>query len=103
MEEKIIKLESEEQELLEKLKQYKDYDTSNLEELEQKCAEAREAIDRWTGKEMEFKKNVLKLNFPPLLDNVFAIKSWCKKKFSMDESEINRALGLPTNFDYYED
>lgn len=55
MEEKIIQLESEEQELLKKLNHYKDYDTSNVEELEQKCVEAREAIDRWTGKKMLFK------------------------------------------------
>ena len=33
-------------------------------------------------------------------DNVFAIKSWTKKKFSFDDSHINKAFGIPEDFDY---
>lgn len=33
-------------------------------------------------------------------DNVFAIKSWTKKKFAFDESRINKAFGIPEDFDY---
>uniref|UniRef100_A0A3B5R6R9 Meiotic nuclear division protein 1 homolog n=1 Tax=Xiphophorus maculatus TaxID=8083 RepID=A0A3B5R6R9_XIPMA len=42
---------------------------------------AKEAVSRWT-------------------DNVFAIKSWTKKKFSFDDSRINKAFGIPEDFDY---
>lgn len=33
-------------------------------------------------------------------DNVFAIKSWTKKKFSFNDSRINKAFGIPDDFDY---
>uniref|UniRef100_A0A3P9HW98 Meiotic nuclear division protein 1 homolog n=1 Tax=Oryzias latipes TaxID=8090 RepID=A0A3P9HW98_ORYLA len=35
-----------------------------------------------------------------LADNVFAIKSWTKKKFAFDDSRINKAFGIPDDFDY---
>ncbi len=34
------------------------------------------------------------------LDNVFSIKSWIKKKFAFDDSQINKAFGIPEDFDY---
>uniref|UniRef100_A0A3Q2SQM6 Meiotic nuclear division protein 1 homolog n=1 Tax=Fundulus heteroclitus TaxID=8078 RepID=A0A3Q2SQM6_FUNHE len=34
------------------------------------------------------------------INNVFAIKSWTKKKFSFDDSRINKAFGIPEDFDY---
>ena len=33
-------------------------------------------------------------------DNVFSIKSWCKKKFSMEEKTIDKHFGIPEDFDY---
>lgn len=33
-------------------------------------------------------------------DNIFSIKSWTKKKFSFDEKRINKAFGIPEDFDY---
>jgi len=42
---------------------------------------AKEAVNRWT-------------------DNVFAIKSWCKNKFSMEDSMLNKNFGIPQDFDY---
>lgn len=33
-------------------------------------------------------------------DNVFSIKSWTKKKFAFDDSRINKAFGIPEDFDY---
>lgn len=33
-------------------------------------------------------------------DNVFAIKSWTKKKFAFDNSRIDKAFGIPEDFDY---
>lgn len=33
-------------------------------------------------------------------ENVFAMKSWCKTKFSIEESEIDKQFGIPDDFDY---
>lgn len=35
-----------------------------------------------------------------LTDNVFALKSWTKKKFAFDDSRIDKAFGIPEEFDY---
>lgn len=35
-----------------------------------------------------------------LSDNIFSIKSWAKKKFAFDDSRINKAFGIPEDFDY---
>lgn len=35
-----------------------------------------------------------------LSDNIFSIKSWTKKKFAFDDSRINKAFGIPEDFDY---
>lgn len=45
----------------------------------------------WLGKQ------IIKCVFS---DNVFAIKSWTKKKFSFDDSRIDKAFGIPEDFDY---
>ncbi|CDQ66394.1 unnamed protein product [Oncorhynchus mykiss] len=42
---------------------------------------AKEAVSRWT-------------------DNVFAIKSWAKRKFGFDDGRIDKAFGIPEDFDY---
>ncbi len=33
-------------------------------------------------------------------DNIFTIKSWCKKKFFMEEKVIDKQFGIPEDFDY---
>ena len=33
-------------------------------------------------------------------DNVFSIKSWCKKKFNIEEKTLNKQFGIPEEFDY---
>ncbi|KAK1792778.1 hypothetical protein P4O66_012701, partial [Electrophorus voltai] len=42
---------------------------------------AKEAVSRWT-------------------DNVFAIKSWAKRKFCFEDSQLDKAFGIPEDFDY---
>uniref|UniRef100_A0A803Y1R7 Meiotic nuclear division protein 1 homolog n=2 Tax=Meleagris gallopavo TaxID=9103 RepID=A0A803Y1R7_MELGA len=42
---------------------------------------AKEAVNRWT-------------------DNIFAIKSWAKRKFGFEESRIDKSFGIPEDFDY---
>ena len=33
-------------------------------------------------------------------ENVFAMKSWCKNKFGVEESQIDKQFGIPEDFDY---
>ncbi len=33
-------------------------------------------------------------------DNIFNIKSWCKNKFSMEESALDKNFGIPADMDY---
>lgn len=33
-------------------------------------------------------------------ENVFAMKSWCKNKFSLEEDIIDKQFGIPEDFDY---
>lgn len=33
-------------------------------------------------------------------DNIFAIKSWAKRKFGFEESRIDKSFGIPEDFDY---
>lgn len=63
------------------LEKYRECDPEVVEETRKSNAVAKEAVSRWT-------------------DNVFAIKSWTKKKFSFDDSRINKAFGIPEDFDY---
>ncbi|XP_056658757.1 meiotic nuclear division protein 1 homolog isoform X3 [Monodelphis domestica] len=34
------------------------------------------------------------------IHNIFAIKSWAKKKFGFEESKIDKNFGIPEDFDY---
>lgn len=44
---------------------------------------ARDAANRWT-------------------DNIFAVKSWCKNKFNIEESTLDKQFGIPAEFEYLE-
>ena len=33
-------------------------------------------------------------------DNVFSVKSWCKSKFGLEDSAIDRQFSIPEDFDY---
>lgn len=35
-----------------------------------------------------------------LSENVFAVKSWCKQRFSCEESELDKQFNIPEDFDY---
>lgn len=34
------------------------------------------------------------------IDNIFAIKSWAKRKFGLEENKIDKNFGIPEDFDY---
>ncbi|XP_061535584.1 meiotic nuclear division protein 1 homolog [Phycodurus eques] len=63
------------------LDKYKECDPQVVEQMRKSNVVAKEAVSRWT-------------------DNVFAIKSWTKKKFAFDDSRIVKAFGIPEDFDY---
>ncbi|XP_055014743.1 meiotic nuclear division protein 1 homolog [Boleophthalmus pectinirostris] len=74
-------LRGESTELQAELDKYRECDPEVVQEMKKSNVVAKEAVSRWT-------------------DNVFAIKSWTKKKFSFDENHINKAFGIPDDFDY---
>ncbi|XP_039606209.1 meiotic nuclear division protein 1 homolog [Polypterus senegalus] len=63
------------------VEKYKECDPDVVEEIRQSNKTAKEAANRWT-------------------DNVFAIKSWAKRKFAFEESKIDKTFGIPEDFDY---
>ncbi|KAK3507748.1 hypothetical protein QTP70_035009 [Hemibagrus guttatus] len=63
------------------LEKYKECDPEVVEEMRKENVTAKEAVSRWT-------------------DNVFAIKSWAKRKFSMDDNQLDKAFEIPEDFDY---
>ncbi|XP_037617165.1 meiotic nuclear division protein 1 homolog [Sebastes umbrosus] len=74
-------LREERTQLQAELEKYRECDPEVVEEMRKSNVVAKEAVSRWT-------------------DNVFSIKSWTKKKFSFDDSRINKAFGIPEDFDY---
>ncbi|XP_032390853.1 meiotic nuclear division protein 1 homolog [Etheostoma spectabile] len=74
-------LKEERTQLQSELDKYRECDPEVIEEMRKSNVVAKEAVSRWT-------------------DNIFAIKSWTKKKFSFDDSHINKAFGIPEDFDY---
>lgn len=102
IEEQIAELEDKKTKLTGELDRFKDCDPDSFESMESECKTSRESIDRWTGLKWYCTFYTNSILFSPFLDNIFAIKSWCKNKFFMEDSEINKNLGIPVNFDYYE-
>jgi len=78
------KFEEENSKLISVLEQYKECDPEVIEEMKEQGKTALEAANRWT-------------------DNVFAVKSWCTKKFGIDGKEIDKQFGIPEDFDYIEE
>ncbi|XP_074643159.1 meiotic nuclear division protein 1 homolog [Tubulanus polymorphus] len=70
-------------EITKELDRFKECDPEVLEQMKEEILTAKEAANRWT-------------------DNVFSIKSWIKKKFSFEESVIDKQFGIPEEFDYVE-
>uniref|UniRef100_A0A3Q3VTZ8 Meiotic nuclear division protein 1 homolog n=1 Tax=Mola mola TaxID=94237 RepID=A0A3Q3VTZ8_MOLML len=79
--EELKALRDERTHMLAELEKYKECDPEVIEEMKKSNAVAKAAVSRWT-------------------DNIFSIKSWTKKKFAFDDSCINKAFGIPEDFDY---
>ncbi|XP_067260672.1 meiotic nuclear division protein 1 homolog [Chanodichthys erythropterus] len=74
-------LKSQRDQLKVELEKYKECDPEVVEEIRKANITAKEAVSRWT-------------------DNVFAIKSWAKKKFGFENNRLDKAFGIPEDFDY---
>jgi len=65
------------------LESLKDNDPELLEKIASEIEESKEAANKWT-------------------DNLFQLKSWIKKKFPIDEKQIDKQFGIPEDLDYVE-
>ncbi|XP_025419130.1 meiotic nuclear division protein 1 homolog [Sipha flava] len=80
---KIKDLEEEKLKLDNELKKYQDSNPAEYERMKKSIVVAKEAGNRWT-------------------DNVFSVKSWCKRKFFIEDSIIDKQFGIPSDLDYLE-
>lgn len=80
----LSKLEKENKTLGEQLAQYKDCDPEVLNQVKEEATMALEATNRWT-------------------DNIFQVKKWCKDKFNIETSQIDKQFGIPQEMDYVEE
>ncbi|KAL1495031.1 hypothetical protein ABEB36_010517 [Hypothenemus hampei] len=79
----IIELELEIDILKKKLIEHEENDPEKVDTMKDDIMKLKEAANRWT-------------------DNVFSIKTWCKKKFLMEEKVLDKQFGIPQDFDYVE-
>uniref|UniRef100_A0A3Q1MJT7 Meiotic nuclear divisions 1 n=1 Tax=Bos taurus TaxID=9913 RepID=A0A3Q1MJT7_BOVIN len=74
-------LRDQREQLKAEVEKYRECDPQVVEEIRQANQVAKEAANRWT-------------------DNIFAIKSWAKRKFGFEENKIDKNFGIPEDFDY---
>ncbi|XP_077511179.1 meiotic nuclear division protein 1 homolog [Amblyomma americanum] len=74
-------LEQSRGELSAELDKHRDCDPEVLEEVKKQTVVAKDAANRWT-------------------DNIFAIKSWVKNKFFIEEAVLNKQFNIPEELDY---
>ncbi|KAK7069723.1 Meiotic nuclear division protein 1 [Halocaridina rubra] len=79
--EQLAQLESTKEQLTTEIQKYHDCDPEVLKLLKDSVKVAHEAVNRWT-------------------DNIYAVKSWCNKKFFIEEATINKQFGIPEDLDY---
>ncbi|NXC38423.1 MND1 protein, partial [Penelope pileata] len=79
--EELAALRQKKEQLKAEIDKYRECDPDVVEEMRQTNKVAKEAANRWT-------------------DNIFAIKSWAKRKFGLEESRIDKSFGIPEDFDY---
>ncbi|XP_076872515.1 meiotic nuclear division protein 1 homolog isoform X2 [Brachyhypopomus gauderio] len=81
LQKELVRMREERETLQAELQKYRDCDPEVVEEMRKDNITAKEAVSRWT-------------------DNVFAIKSWAKRKFCFEDSRLDKAFGIPEDFDY---
>ena len=63
---------------------------------------AVDATNRWTGKHSHsISASLYNIVLHAVnADNVFSAKSWCKNKFGLEDSAIDKQFSIPEDFDY---
>ena len=56
-------------------------------------------MDRWVGPSAACLFAVIDMWYSSA-ENVFAMKSWCKNKFGVEESQIDKQFGIPEDLEY---
>ncbi|XP_017882579.1 meiotic nuclear division protein 1 homolog [Ceratina calcarata] len=77
----IEKLRAQETQLNEQIAKFSDTDPEAIARMEREVKEYKEAVNVWT-------------------DNIFAVQSWCKKKFDISEEILNKQFNVPNDLDY---
>lgn len=72
---------ADEEKLTLELQKYKESDPETLERKKQEIKVAKEAANQWT-------------------DNIFTIKTWCKDRCNVEESQIEKSFNIPADLDY---
>lgn len=77
------KLKTDHDKLLQQLETLKENDPALLEKIASEIEEAKAGANKWT-------------------DNLFVLKSWIKRKFPVDERQIDKQFEIPEDLDYVE-
>ncbi|KAH9403748.1 Meiotic nuclear division protein 1 [Tyrophagus putrescentiae] len=83
LQDELVAAEKESAEVAKELAKFESCDPDTFEKKKEEIETLREGVERWT-------------------DNIFAIRTYCKNKFNMEYSEIDRQLGFPPDLDYFE-
>ncbi|XP_029041958.1 meiotic nuclear division protein 1 homolog [Osmia bicornis bicornis] len=76
-------LKAKEVQLKKQIAKFSDADPEAIAKLVEKVQEYKDAANVWT-------------------DNIFAIQSWCKRKFDISEELLNKQFNIPNDLDYKE-
>ncbi|XP_034186728.2 meiotic nuclear division protein 1 homolog [Osmia lignaria lignaria] len=76
-------LKAKEVQLKKQIAKFSDADPEAIAKLVEKAQEYKDAANVWT-------------------DNIFAIQSWCKRKFDISEELLNKQFNIPNDLDYKE-
>ncbi|XP_076803015.1 meiotic nuclear division protein 1 homolog isoform X2 [Clavelina lepadiformis] len=78
---KISFLSTKKEDLMKEIMKYEENDPSKIKQLATETVTAKQAVNRWT-------------------DNLFTLKAWIKRKFPVDEKQIDKQFGIPEDIDY---
>ncbi|CAL7935068.1 unnamed protein product [Xylocopa violacea] len=76
-------LKAKEDQLRNQIAKFGDADPEAIAKLAAKAQEYKDVANIWT-------------------DNIFAIQSWCKRKFDISEERLNKQFNIPDDLDYVE-
>ncbi|XP_043276564.1 meiotic nuclear division protein 1 homolog [Venturia canescens] len=79
----IEELREQEENLKKQIVKFSDSDPEVIAQIEDKALLYKDAVNVWT-------------------DNIFAIQTWCKKKFDISEDNLNKQFNIPSDLDYIE-